>query len=82
MFTVYKWSFAGTISENTSEPYVLWGILALVCFDFLGFFSIKCVRTKSYNLFFGTHVMGLTVTLFAVGGSYPPLLAQLTAAVL
>ena len=57
-------------------------MVTLVCFDLLGFFSIKCVRTKSYNLFFGTHVVGSIVTLFAVGGLNPLPLAQLTAAVL
>lgn len=70
------------VSQKLAEPFVRWGIVALVCFDLLSLFSIQFVRTKSYNFFFGTHVVGLLVTLFAVGSPYPLLLSQLTAAVL
>lgn len=82
IFTVYKWTLAGDISKKIAEPFVRWGIVALVCFDLLGFLSAQCVRMKSYNLFFGTHVIALIVVLFAVSGSYPPPFAQLTVPVL
>ncbi|KAG6376746.1 hypothetical protein JVT61DRAFT_1765 [Boletus reticuloceps] len=62
---IYEWTMAGVILHRLDEPFVRWGLVALVCFDLLGFFSIHCVRTKSYNLFFGTHFVGLILTLFA-----------------
>jgi ferric-chelate reductase len=70
------------MSAKLTEPIVRWGILTLVCFDLLGFFSIQFVRMKYYNLFFRTHAVGLIVALPAVCGSYPPPLAQLTATLL
>ena len=79
VFTVYKWTLAGNISQEIVQPYACWGLLALTCFDLLGFFSIQYIRTRYYNFFFGTHVAGLVVALFAVSGSYLPPLAQLTA---
>ncbi|KAH0828641.1 ferric reductase like transmembrane component-domain-containing protein [Lanmaoa asiatica] len=62
---LYKWNLAGDISQMISKPFVYLGIIALVCVNLLGFFSIQCVRTKSYNLFVGTHVMGSIVLLVA-----------------
>lgn len=67
--TVYKWCLEGEVSQKISQPFVQWGIVALACFDLLGFFSIRWVRSKSYNLFIGTHVVGLIVVLIGVGGS-------------
>jgi hypothetical protein len=63
---VYKWSIAGTISKNISEPSYIYGLVALVCFDMLGIFSIQFVRSRCYNLFFATHAVGLIVLLFSV----------------
>ncbi|KAH7890414.1 ferric reductase like transmembrane component-domain-containing protein [Phlebopus sp. FC_14] len=63
---IYKWSLAGEVSRMLAEPYIRWGFVALVCFDLLGICSIQFVRSKSYNLFFVTHAVGLFVTLFAV----------------
>lgn len=69
--TVYKWSLAGDITYIIHNlPFVRWGLLSLVCFDLLGFFSIQYIRTKYYNLFIITHVMGLFVALFSVGDPY------------
>ncbi|KAG8221551.1 ferric reductase like transmembrane component-domain-containing protein [Butyriboletus roseoflavus] len=62
---IYQWSLAGDVSQQISQPYIRWGIVTLVCLDLLGFFSIRYVRTKTYNLFFGTHVVGLIVALVA-----------------
>jgi hypothetical protein len=64
--TVYAWSLNGTVYENLADPYVRWGILALVCCDLLGFGSTEFVRSRSYNLFLVTHILGLIVFLFAV----------------
>ncbi|KIK96605.1 hypothetical protein PAXRUDRAFT_72202, partial [Paxillus rubicundulus Ve08.2h10] len=63
---IYKWSLAGSISKMLAEPYVRWGFVALVSLDLLGFFSTQFVRSKSYNLFFATHAVGLFVTLFSL----------------
>ncbi|KAF9239987.1 ferric reductase like transmembrane component-domain-containing protein [Melanogaster broomeanus] len=63
---IYKWSIAGNIQTKLAEPYVRWGFVALVAFDLLGFFATQFVRSKSYNLFIVTHVVGLFVVLFAV----------------
>ncbi|KAF8443883.1 ferric reductase like transmembrane component-domain-containing protein [Boletus edulis BED1] len=62
---IYEWTIAGVILQRLDEPFIRWGLVALVCFDLLGFFSVHCVRTKSYNLFFGTHFVGLILALFA-----------------
>ncbi|KAJ8584438.1 hypothetical protein M405DRAFT_826813 [Rhizopogon salebrosus TDB-379] len=62
---VYAWSLHDTVYENLADPYVRWGILALVCFDLLGFGSTEFVRSRSYNLFLVTHIVGLIVFLFA-----------------
>ena len=63
---VYKWKIAGTMPEHILEPTIIRGILALACFDILGIFSIRYVRSKFYNLFLATHVVGLIVLLYAV----------------
>ncbi|KAG9311376.1 hypothetical protein JVU11DRAFT_8483 [Chiua virens] len=64
---VYKWTVTGTFLHRISQPWVVWGLIALGCFDLLGFFSTQYFRTKSYNLFFSTHAIGLIVALVAVG---------------
>ena len=58
---------------------MVWGIVALICFDLLGIFSVQYVRMKSYNLFLGTHIVAFVVVLFAVGSSCSPPVASLTA---
>lgn len=63
---VYKWSMAGSFSKNISDPDNKWGLIALVCFDMLGIFSMRFVRSRSYNFFFATHVVALIVLLFSV----------------
>ena len=44
----------------------MWGLVALVCFDMLGIFSMQFVRSRFYNFFIATHVVGLIVVLFSV----------------
>ena len=63
---VYKWRIAGTISKHIFQPTNIRGVVALVCFDLLGIFSIQYVRSKFYNIFLATHVVGLIVLLYAV----------------
>lgn len=63
---VYKWSLAGQLSTELAQPYIRWAFVALVCVDLLGFGSLQFVRSKSYNLFIITHVLGSFVFLFAV----------------
>ncbi|KAI9459071.1 ferric reductase like transmembrane component-domain-containing protein [Boletus coccyginus] len=62
---IYQWSLQGSISQNIAQPYVRWGMVTLVSFDLLGFFSVQWVRTRYYNLFFWTHAVGLIVALIA-----------------
>ncbi|KAI6026496.1 hypothetical protein BKA83DRAFT_9140 [Pisolithus microcarpus] len=62
---VYKWSVAGKLSIELAQPFVRWGLVALVCFDLLGMGSTQLVRSKCYNLFIITHVLGSFVFLFA-----------------
>ena len=64
--TVYEWSIAGTISEKILQPSVIRGLVALVGVDMLGIFSMQSVRSKFYNLFFATHIVGSIVLLFSV----------------
>ena len=66
VLAVYQWSLAGTFTKNISEASNTRGMVALVAFDLLGIFSLPCVRSRSYNLFFATHVVGLTTVLFFV----------------
>lgn len=63
---VYEWSIAGNLSEHISEPSIMWALVALVCSDILGIFSMQFVRSRSYNLFLVTHIVALIVLLFSV----------------
>lgn len=62
---VYKWSLNGTIHKQLADDSIRWGIVALICLDLLGFCSTSFVRSKSYNLFLATHILGFSVFLFA-----------------
>ncbi|KAG8216185.1 ferric reductase like transmembrane component-domain-containing protein [Butyriboletus roseoflavus] len=68
---IYKWSIAGNLSQNISAPTIKWGLVALVCFDMLGIFSLHFVRSRSYNLFFITHAVASIVLLFSVCNHSP-----------
>ncbi|KAI6157256.1 hypothetical protein BKA82DRAFT_790408 [Pisolithus tinctorius] len=62
---VYKWTLAGKLSTQLAKPYIRWGFVALVCFDLLGIGSTQFVRSRFYNLFILTHVLGSFIFLFA-----------------
>ncbi|KAI6044551.1 hypothetical protein EDC04DRAFT_2889625 [Pisolithus marmoratus] len=62
---VFKWSIAGKLSTELARPFIRWGLVALVCFDLLGMGSTQFVRSKSYNFFIITHLLGSFVFLFA-----------------
>ncbi|KAI6032650.1 ferric reductase like transmembrane component-domain-containing protein [Pisolithus orientalis] len=62
---VYKWTLAGKLSTELTKPFIRWGFVALACFDLLGIGSTQFVRSKSYNLFIVTHVLGLFIFLIA-----------------
>jgi len=64
---VYKWSLNGTVHKNLAEDSIRWGIVALICIDLLGFCSTSFVRSRSYNFFLATHIIGFSVFVFAVG---------------
>ncbi|OAX43426.1 hypothetical protein K503DRAFT_681157 [Rhizopogon vinicolor AM-OR11-026] len=78
---VYKWSLDGVIYEMLAEDFVRWGIVALVCLDLLGFCSTSFVRSRSYNLFLATHIVGLNVFLFAACYHQPTCIPYVIAAV-
>ncbi|KAF8443879.1 hypothetical protein L210DRAFT_3099451 [Boletus edulis BED1] len=78
--TIYKVTLLGLIPEMLAMPYIRWGLVSLAAFDILGIFSIKYIRTKSYNLFLGTHVVGLIVALFATCRHHPICISYVVAA--
>jgi ferric-chelate reductase len=64
---VYVWSFTGAIqSQLFGIPKNLWGLVALCAIDLLFVSSISLVRNRMYTLFFGTHVICVSVFLYAV----------------
>lgn len=64
---VYVWSFTGAIqSQLFGIPKNLWGLVALCAIDLLFVSSLSFVRNRMYTLFFGTHVICVTVFLYAV----------------
>ncbi|KAI6110392.1 ferric reductase like transmembrane component-domain-containing protein [Pisolithus croceorrhizus] len=62
---VYGWSVAGNLSTKLAQPFIRWGLVALACVDLLGIGSTQFVRSKSYNFFIITHLLGSLVLLFA-----------------
>ena len=53
-------------TETIQEPFIRWGLVALVSIDILFLFSLSPIRQKFYNIFFATHLIALIVLLFAV----------------
>ncbi|TCD61297.1 hypothetical protein EIP91_008665 [Steccherinum ochraceum] len=68
---IYTWTLQGVWTQRLQEAEFRWGMVALVSFDILFFFSLRFVRQLSYNLFFVSHVIALCVAIVAVS---PPLL--------
>ena len=66
IITVYKWSFAGTISKNIARQSNIWGLVCLIALDFVFLFSTSFWRTKSYNFFLTTHFIGFVVLIPSV----------------
>ncbi|KAI6169660.1 hypothetical protein EDD17DRAFT_23150 [Pisolithus thermaeus] len=77
---VYKWSLAGQLSTELAQPYIRWAFVGLACVDLLGFGSTQFVRSKSYNLFIISHVLGSFVLLFAVCQHRPACVPYIVAA--
>lgn len=63
---VYKWSLAGTFTATISKPVYTWGLVALICMDFLFFFSTSFFRNNAYNLFLATHIISFSILLPAL----------------
>ncbi|KAG9310140.1 hypothetical protein JVU11DRAFT_9756 [Chiua virens] len=62
----YSWSIQFTLFEYLMKPSVQWAFLALLFLDILAIFSMSGIRTKCYNLFFVSHVVGSVGFLVAV----------------
>lgn len=63
---IYAWSIAGTLNSHIAQPHPRAGFIALGAANLMAFFSTSFWRTKYYNLFLFTHVVGLIVLLGAV----------------
>jgi len=53
-------------SQLFGIPKNVWGLVALCAIDLLFVSSVSFVRNRLYTLFFGTHVICVTVFLYAV----------------
>jgi ferric-chelate reductase len=53
-------------SQLFGIPKNVWGLVALCAIDLLFISSVSFVRNRMYTLFFGTHVICVTVFLYAV----------------
>ncbi|KAF8504341.1 hypothetical protein F5888DRAFT_1799059 [Russula emetica] len=63
---LYVWSATGAIqSQLFGIPKNVWGLVALCAIDLLFVSSISFVRNRMYSLFFGLHVICVTVFLYA-----------------
>ncbi|KAF4609979.1 hypothetical protein D9613_010568 [Agrocybe pediades] len=59
----YQWSLAGTFKKSIASPQSMWGLVALICLDMIFLFSIQAVRSKAYNFFLSTHIVGFILVL-------------------
>ncbi|KAH8823322.1 hypothetical protein DL96DRAFT_270256 [Flagelloscypha sp. PMI_526] len=55
---VYSWSLDGTFSQRITAPQSTWGMVGLVAANVLFFFSTSFWRSKAYNIFLTTHMIG------------------------
>ena len=53
-------------SQLFGIPKNVWGLVALCAIDLLFVSSLSIVRNRLYTVFFGTHVICITVFLYAV----------------
>ena len=63
---VYKAAIHGTTALILARPHIVWGIVALACFDMIFFFSTQYCRERAYNFFLTTHITGFILVLPAV----------------
>ncbi|KAG6876311.1 hypothetical protein C0993_004095 [Termitomyces sp. T159_Od127] len=63
---VYKWSIAGTFQASIQRPSVIWGLVGLVAFDCIFFFSLSFWRHRFHNIMLPVHVASLAVALPAI----------------
>ncbi|KIK57686.1 hypothetical protein GYMLUDRAFT_45850 [Collybiopsis luxurians FD-317 M1] len=62
----YKWLLVEDFRGNIAKPKNTAGLISLICIDCLFFFSTAFWRRKSYTVFIATHILSLTVLLFAL----------------
>ncbi|KAJ3795005.1 hypothetical protein GGU11DRAFT_840764 [Lentinula aff. detonsa] len=63
---IYQWNLEGVFMEKISNPNNYWGLISLICADFLVFFSTSWWRNKAYNLFLSTHIISASLILPAI----------------
>ncbi|KAA1477942.1 hypothetical protein DENSPDRAFT_885508 [Dentipellis sp. KUC8613] len=68
----YHWSMAGTASQSLAQPFVRYGLAALISVDILALGSMRYVREKSYALFWLSHTAGFLCLLVAAYHHVPP----------
>ncbi|KAI0081353.1 hypothetical protein K474DRAFT_1588112 [Panus rudis PR-1116 ss-1] len=64
---IYKWAQAGQFGKHIQSAEMQWGLLALICFDILFFFSLSIFRQRFYQFFYVTHFLALLFALIAIG---------------
>ncbi|KAI6025945.1 hypothetical protein F5J12DRAFT_715422 [Pisolithus orientalis] len=77
---IYEWALQGTLSVNLKMPQRMWALVALAALDILYLFSTPFWRRKTYNLFFGSHVICFIIFLPTVYAHQPGVLNYVLAA--
>lgn len=63
---VYKWLLESVFMETIAKPRFYWGLIGMICFDCLFFFSTAWWRQNAYNVFLGTHIVSFSLLFPAV----------------
>ncbi|KAG6864732.1 hypothetical protein C0991_007474 [Blastosporella zonata] len=77
----YKWSIAGTFQQSIKKPYAIWGLVALVAFDCMFFFTLSFWRNRFHNIMFPTHIIGLSIIFPAVWKHQPATMPWMAACI-
>ncbi|KAL0576626.1 hypothetical protein V5O48_005356 [Marasmius crinis-equi] len=56
---LYQWTILGIAKSALKAPTAYWGLIALICLDFLYFFSTPFWRNKAYRIFLSTHIFSM-----------------------
>ncbi|KAG6815967.1 hypothetical protein H0H87_009817 [Tephrocybe sp. NHM501043] len=75
----YKWSIAGTFQQSIKKPYAIWGLVALVAFDCMFFFTLSFWRNRFHNIMLPTHIIGISIIIPAIWKHQPSTLPWMAA---